>query len=199
VPVESNVRVLGIDPGSRFMGYGVVEERRGRRVHVGHGVIKVDAGAPLHERLRVLHAELTGALRRFKPQAVAVEGVFTFRNARSALVLGHARGVALLAAAQAGLPVYEYPPARVKRSVGAGGADGKEAIARMVCSLLQIEAIEQADASDALAVALCHINQGRLAGLVTGSSRGTRSRSRKATAALLADRLSPSYRRPEAR
>ena len=181
------------------MGYGVVEERRGRLVHVGHGVIQVDAGAPLHERLLVLHSELTGALRQFKPQGVAVEGVFTFRNARSALVLGHARGVALLAAAQAGLPVYEYPPARVKRSVGAGGADGKEAVARMVCSLLRIEAIERADASDALAVALCHLNQGRVAGLVTSGSRGTRGRSRKGAAALLADRLSPSYRRPEAR
>ncbi len=193
------MRVLGIDPGSRLMGYGVVEERRGRLVHVSHGVIKVDADAPLHERLMVLHAELTGVLRQFKPQGVAVEGVFTFRNARSALVLGHARGVALLAAAQAGLPVYEYAPARVKRSVGAGGADGKESIARMVCSLLQIESVERADASDALAVALCHLNQGRLAGLVTGNSRGARSRSRKGAAALLSDRLSPSYRRPEAR
>jgi crossover junction endodeoxyribonuclease RuvC len=87
----------------------------------------------------------------------------------------------------------------VKRAVGAGGADGKESIARMVCSLLQIEAIERADASDALAVALCHLNQGRLAGLVTGNTRGARSRSRKGAAALLSDRLSPSYRRPEAR
>ncbi len=192
------MRVLGVDPGSRFMGYGVVEERRGRLAHVGHGVIKVDADAPLHQRLMVLHAELTGVLRQLRPQAVAVEGVFTFRNARSALVLGHARGVALLAAAQAGLPVYEYPPARVKRSVGAGGADGKEAVARMVCSLLKLEAIERADASDALAVALCHLNQGRLAGLVVsgGSARG---KGRKGAAALLADRLSPSYRRPEAR
>ena len=193
------MRVLGIDPGSRLMGYGVVEERRGRRVHVGHGVIKVDAEAPLHERLMVLHAGLTGVLRQFKPQGVAVEGVFTFRNARSALVLGHARGVALLAAAQAGVSVYEYPPARVKRSVGAGGADGKDAVARMVCALLQIEAIERADASDALAVALCHLNQGRVAGLVTGGTRGARGRGRKGAAALLADRLSPSYRRPEAR
>lgn len=193
------MRVLGVDPGSRFMGYGVVEERRGRLTHVAHGVIKVDADAPLHERLLVLHAELTGALRQLKPEAVAVEGVFTFRNARSALVLGHARGVALLAAAQAGLPVFEYPPAKVKRSVGAGGADGKDAIARMVCSLLGLEEIERADASDALAVALCHLNQGRAAGLLAGSSRGARAKGRKGAASLLADRLSPSYRRPEAR
>jgi crossover junction endodeoxyribonuclease RuvC len=178
------------------MGFGVVEERRGRLVHVGHGVIKVDPEAPLHQRLMVLHAELTAALRRFRPQAVAVEGVFTFRNARSALVLGHARGVALLAAAQAGVAVHEYPPARVKRSVGAGGADGKDAVARMVCALLKLEEIERADASDALAVALCHLNQGRAAGLGVGSSSGKR---RKGAAALLADRLSPSYRRPEAR
>jgi len=197
--VESNVRVLGVDPGSRFMGYGVVEERKGRLLHVAHGVIKVDPDAPLHHRLMVLHAELTGALRQLKPEAVAVEGVFTFRNARSALVLGHARGVALLAAAQAGLPVYEYPPAKVKRSVGAGGADGKDAIARMVCSLLRIDEIERADASDALAVALCHLNQGRAAGLLSGSARGARAKGRKGAAALLADRLSPSYRRPEAR
>ena len=109
------MRVLGIDPGSRFMGYGVVEERRGRLAHVGHGVIKVDADAPLELRLKELHDSLLTALKLYKPQAVAVEGVFTFRNARSALILGHARGVALLAAAQVGLSVHEYAPARVKR------------------------------------------------------------------------------------
>ncbi|MDC0709161.1 crossover junction endodeoxyribonuclease RuvC [Stigmatella sp. ncwal1] len=190
------MRVLGVDPGSRFMGYGVVEERRGQLVHLGHGVIKVDPEAPLHQRLMVLHVELTAVLKKYRPESVAVEGVFTFRNARSALVLGHARGVALLAAAQAGLPVHEYAPARVKRSVGAGGASGKDAIARMVCSLLKLEAIERADASDALAVALCHLNQGRVAGLAPA---GSSSKRRKGAASLLADRLSPSYRRPEAR
>lgn len=190
------MRVLGVDPGSRFMGYGVVEERRNRLVHVGHGVIKVDPEAPLHQRLMVLHADLSARLRQYQPDAVAVEGVFTFRNARSALVLGHARGVALLAAAQAGLSVHEYPPAKVKRSVGAGGADGKDAVARMVCALLKLEAIERADASDALAVALCHLNHGRMGALVASGTGGKR---RKGAAALLADRLSPSYRRPEAR
>ncbi len=181
------------------MGYGVVEERRGRLAHIAHGVIKVDPDAPLHHRLMVLHAELTGRLKQYRPEAVSVEGVFTFRNARSALVLGHARGVALLAAAQANLPVFEYPPAKVKRSVGAGGGDGKDAVGRMVCSLLQLEEIERADASDALAVALCHLNQGRAAALGVGSSRGARAKRSKGAAALLADRLSPSYRRPEAR
>ena len=191
------MRVLGIDPGSRFMGYGVVEERRGRLAHVGHGVIKVDADAPLELRLKELHDSLLTALKLYKPQAVAVEGVFTFRNARSALILGHARGVALLAAAQVGLPVHEYAPARVKRSVGAGGAADKDAVARMVCTFLELEEIERADASDALAVALCHLNQSR-AGVPVSAGKVSKSR-RKSAQSQLADRLVPSYRRPEAR
>jgi crossover junction endodeoxyribonuclease RuvC len=191
------LRVLGIDPGSRFMGYGVVEERRGRLAHVGHGVIKVDADAPLELRLKELHDSLLTALKLYKPQAVAVEGVFTFRNARSALILGHARGVALLAAAQVGLAVHEYAPARVKRSVGAGGAADKDAVARMVCTFLELEEIERADASDALAVALCHLNQSR-AGVPVSASKVPRTR-RKSGQSQLADRLVPSYRRPEAR
>ncbi|MFY1828741.1 crossover junction endodeoxyribonuclease RuvC [Myxococcus fulvus] len=190
------MRVLGVDPGSRFMGYGVVEEKRGRLVHVGHGVIKVDEGAPLAFRLKELHAALSAQLAQFRPEAVAVEGVFTFRNARSALVLGHARGVALLAAAQVSLPVFEYPPAKVKKSVGAGGADGKDAVARMVKTLLGLQAVDlgRADASDALAVALCHLNHGRAAIPTAGPT----TQKRKGAAALLADRLAPSYRRPEA-
>lgn len=189
------MRVLGVDPGSRFMGYGVVEERRGKPVHVGHGVIKVDPEAPLALRLKELHGQLLTALQLYRPQAVAVEGVFTFRNARSALVLGHARGVALLAAAQVGLPVYEYAPAKVKKAVGAGGADGKDAVARMIKTFLQIDEVERADASDALAVALCHLNMGRAVAPVSASVGGKK---RKGAAALLADRLKPSYRRPEA-
>jgi crossover junction endodeoxyribonuclease RuvC len=191
------LRVLGIDPGSRFMGYGVVEERRGRLVHVGHGVIKVDPDDPLELRLKELYDSLLTALKLYKPQAVAVEGVFTFRNARSALILGHARGVALLAAAQAGLPVHEYAPARVKRSVGAGGSADKDAVGRMVCTFLELEEIERADASDALAVALCHLNQSR-AGVPVSAGKVPRSR-RKSAQSQLADRLVPSYRRPEAR
>ncbi|NVJ05781.1 crossover junction endodeoxyribonuclease RuvC [Myxococcus sp. AM001] len=191
------MRVLGVDPGSRFMGFGVVEEKRGRLVHVGHGVIKGDPALPLSDRLRDLHGALTAALVKYRPDAVAVEGVFTFRNARSALVLGHARGVALLAAAQAGLAVFEYAPAKVKKAVGAGGADGKDAVARMVRTFLELEAsaLERADASDALAVALCHLNHGRAA-VPAASASGKK---RKGAAALLADRLAPAYRRPEAR
>lgn len=81
------MRVLGVDPGSRFMGFGVVEEKKGKLVHLGHGVIKVVESAPLAERLKDLHAALSAALQRYQPEAVAVEGLFTHRNARSALVL----------------------------------------------------------------------------------------------------------------
>ncbi|MBF5042569.1 crossover junction endodeoxyribonuclease RuvC [Aggregicoccus sp. 17bor-14] len=196
------MRVLGVDPGSRFMGYGVVEERRGRLVHVGHGVIKVDPDAPLEQRLMVLHTELAHAIALYKPAAVAVEGLFTFRNARSALVLGHARGVALLAASQAGLSVHEYAPSRVKKAVGAGGADGKDAVARMVRIVLQMPELahERADSSDALAVALCHLNlhRGALASGAAQPAQKSGARGKKGAFAHLEGRLSPSYKRPEA-
>lgn len=202
------MRVLGVDPGSRFMGYGVVEERRGKLLHVGHGVIKVDPDAPLEERLKTLHAELCTALALYKPQAVAVEGLFTFRNARSALVLGHARGVALLAASQAGLSVHEYSPSRVKKAVGAGGADGKDAVARMVRIVLQMPELahERADSSDALAVALCHLNLHRTSLSASGSASSSAAtpaaksgaRGKKGAFAHLEGRLRPSYKRPEA-
>jgi crossover junction endodeoxyribonuclease RuvC len=191
------MRVLGIDPGSRLMGYGVVEQRAGRTHHVGHGVIRVDEEAPLEQRLKELFGALGQVLTLYRPQSVAVEGVFTFRNARSALILGHARGVALLAASQAGLAVHEYPPAKVKRSVGAGGADSKGAVARMVALLLEKPELveEKADASDALAVALCHLAHVKvpLPRAPQAASKGAR---RKGAHALLADRLKPAAYRP---
>jgi crossover junction endodeoxyribonuclease RuvC len=188
------LRVLGIDPGSRFMGYGVVEEAGGRLRHVAHGVIRAGEGA-LELRLRRIGEELRRALQLFRPEAVAVEGVFTLRNPRSALILGHARGVALLVAAEGDLPVHEYSPARVKRAVGAGGADGKEAVARMVRTFLQVAEIERADASDALAVAICHLNaaRGRLVARA-GSTARPRKRGGGRFAAL-AERLAPAYQR----
>ncbi len=185
------MRVLGIDPGSRFMGYGVVEETSGQLRHVGHGVLKVDPSAALELRLVDLFDGITQALALYRPAAVAVEGLFTCRNARSALVLGHARGVALLAAARSQLPVFEYSPARVKKAVGAGGADGKDAVARMVTTFLKLPPLERSDASDALAVALCHLNQARGGG-VPAPSRSGKGRQ---GFALLANRLAPAYQR----
>ena len=133
----------------------------------------------------MIFEELNRVIDVYKPHVVAVEGVFTHKNARSALILGHARGVALLMAARAGLQVFENAPARVKRSVGAGGNDSKESVARMVTMLLKLnKALERSDAYDALAVALCHAHSMRspLAG-----------RAGKRAASDFASRLSPSF------
>jgi crossover junction endodeoxyribonuclease RuvC len=174
-----------VDPGTRFLGYGVVEERRGHLSHVAHGVIRSPASA-LEQRLAHIFTELSAALAIYRPDAVAVEGVFAMRNPRSALVLGHARGIALLAAGQKGLAVFEYSPAKVKRSVGAGGGDGKEGVQRMVKAFLGIPTIERADASDALALAICHLNAAKAGSAAMPPSRA---------AAAFSERLSPSYRR----
>lgn len=197
------MRVLGIDPGSRFTGFGVVDQVGARLAHVGHGVIRLDGDSALALRLDAIFRGLCAALDTYRPDAVAVEGVFTFKNARSALILGHARGIALLVAAQRSLPVFEYPPARVKKAVGAGGASDKDAVARMVKTFLSLPAIERADASDALAVAICHLNHARQSLCSSGSSRPARSgaggASLKARAfAALGERMKPAYEGPRA-
>lgn len=181
------MRVLGIDPGSRYTGFGIVEGQGGRLVHVVHGVIRAGSSDPLENRLDQIFHQLGGVIARFRPEAVAVEGLFSFKNARSALILGHARGVALLAAARVGVSVHEYPPARVKKSVGARGAGGKDQVARMVSRLLGIDEIPRADATDALAVAICHLHQARGPGVLRRSGAARR----KVGFASLGERLSP--------
>jgi crossover junction endodeoxyribonuclease RuvC len=179
-------RVLGIDPGSRVVGWGVVEARGSALLHVAHGVLRLDPSAPLEQRLVELFARLSEILRSQAPTAVAVEGVFTFRNARSALVLGQARGVALLVAARAGLAVHEYAPALVKRAIGVGGAGAKEAVSRAVSAFLGLSAAPRADATDALAVAVCHLHR--------ATSPFPRRRARSGSADL-ADRIRPAVLR----
>ena len=150
--------ILGIDPGTQYLGLGLVERRGGRHVHLAHFLLEPRLHGELPEKLAYIHQGIAEIIRVHRPDEVAVEGVFYAKNARSAIILAHARGVALLAAAQAGLKVFEYPPASVKRAVGASGAAGKESVTRMVCTLLGLEKIERADCADALAVALCHLN-----------------------------------------
>lgn len=155
------VRVLGLDPGSQRTGYGLVQAGpRGRAVFVAAGVISAPAGLAPPWRLQKIHQELCQVIARQRPLEMAVEGVFAAQNARTAIMLGQARGVALLAAAQAGLEVFEYPPAAVKKALtGAGRAD-KEQVQRMVRVVLGVEEPLGLDASDALAIAICHL-QGR--------------------------------------
>ncbi len=149
-------RVLGIDPGLRRTGWGVIEIAGNRLRHVGHGVVDTDARASVPERLRALHDGLVEIVARFAPDEAAVEESFVNRNPDSTLKLGLARGVALLAPALAGLPVHEYAANRIKKAlVGAGHAD-KEQVALMVRHLLPGVGEATADATDALAAAICH-------------------------------------------
>jgi len=148
--------LLGIDPGLRFTGWGVIAVDGSRLRHVADGVIATDGAAPVPERLKALHDALTMLLAEWRPDEAAVEETYVNRNGTATLKLGYARGVALLAPALAGIPVAEYGAKAVKRAVvGTGGAE-KDQVAMMVRRLLPGATLRRADAADALAVAICH-------------------------------------------
>ena len=152
--------VLGIDPGTATTGYGLVQENRdGSLTAVSFGVIKTEAGKPMPERLLSLYGELSEILLLHRPQSGAVEKLFFQRNVTTALSVGQARGVVLLALAQNELPVAEYTPMEIKQAVaGYGGAD-KQQVQQMVRALLDLDEVPRPDdAADALAVAICHLH-----------------------------------------
>lgn len=155
--------ILGIDPGIAITGYGIIVDKEGEARTRAYGAILTPADEPLPARLARLYEQLCDLIAHHRPTAVAVEELFFARNARTALTVGHARGVVLLAVAQAGLPLYQYKPAEVKLAVtGYGGAD-KRQIQEMVRLLLALETVPQPDdAADALALALCHYHSQRL-------------------------------------
>jgi len=155
--------VLGIDPGSHATGYGVVSTGPVARMLAG-GVIRTSAKAPLAQRLQEIHLGVTGVLEEFPVQAMAVENLFNAKNARSSLILGHARGVVLLAGAQAGLEVAEYAPREIKQALTGNGAATKEQVRFMVMRLLGLKEEMPLDMSDALAVALAYASRNRLGG-----------------------------------
>jgi crossover junction endodeoxyribonuclease RuvC len=151
------MRIFGIDPGSIRTGYGCVQTDGSRHRLVTCGAISTGAGATLPDRLHRIHDQLTSLLRDTVPDCVVIENLFHARNVRSALTLGHARGVAVLAAVQAGCPVMEYTPAEIKLAVVGHGRAEKPQVQRMVMLLLGLDtAPTPHDASDALAVAICH-------------------------------------------
>jgi crossover junction endodeoxyribonuclease RuvC len=163
------VRVFGIDPGSARTGYGCVETDGSRHRIITCGAIGISASASFPDKLFEIHRRLAELLAECEPEAVAIESVFFSTNARSALKLGHARGVAVLAAVQAGLPVAEYTPAEIKRAVVGYGRADKPQVQHMVKLLLGLAALPSPhDAADALAVALCHLNssQGAIAAAI---------------------------------
>jgi crossover junction endodeoxyribonuclease RuvC len=150
------IRLLGIDPGLRFTGWGLIDVDGNRLIHVADGVIATDSDTAVPVRLKVLHDALQGLLAQHRPQEAAVEETYVNRNGSATLKLGYARGVALLAPAVAGIPVTEYAAKTVKMAVvGTGGAE-KEQVTMMVRRLLPGSILRRADAADALAVAICH-------------------------------------------
>jgi crossover junction endodeoxyribonuclease RuvC len=166
------VLVLGVDPGTAITGYGLVREEADRLALVACGAITTPAGHPLAVRLQAIYRGLRRIVEQHAPDAGAVEELFFSRNVRTALSVGHARGVALLALADAGLPISEYKPLEVKQAVaGYGGAD-KRQVQEMVRMLLDLDAVpEPDDAADATAVAICHIHSARMAALLAEADR----------------------------
>jgi crossover junction endodeoxyribonuclease RuvC len=158
------VKVFGIDPGSTRTGYGCVETDGTRHHLMCCGALAAPAGAAFGDRLHVIHDGLTRLLQEQAPDCVAIENLFHARNVRSALQLGHARGVALLAVVQAGVPVVEYSPAEIKVAVVGYGRAEKAQVQQMVKVLLGLDSVPSPhDAADALAAALCHIHSGTAA------------------------------------
>jgi len=162
---KENLRILGIDPGSRATGYGIIAKRGNRLYYVTCGIIRLGDKYSFSDRLKIIFDGLCEVIATHKPAIAAVEDVFVAANPRTALKLGHARGVAVLAALHNGLPVHDYTPRMVKQAVvGYGNAD-KNQVQQMVRVLLQLSAAPGSDAADALAVAMCHANQTILDGI----------------------------------
>ncbi|WP_322798552.1 crossover junction endodeoxyribonuclease RuvC [Thermoflexus sp.] len=160
------MRVLGIDPGIAITGYGLVEDRAGDLEALAYGDIRTPAEEPLPLRLRRLYEAIRALLQRYQPDVAAVERVFFGRNVTTAFAVGQARGVALLALAQAEIPVYEYTPADVKQALVGYGSAPKAQIQAMVRMLLRLPEIPRPDdVADALAVAICHLNHARLSAM----------------------------------
>jgi len=155
------VKIFGIDPGSGRTGYGCIEIVGSRHRLVICGSLSAPARSTFPEKLHYIHAGLGALLARHRPDCVAVESIFHARNVHSALKLGHARGVALLAASEAGLEVVEYAPAEIKRAVVGYGRAEKRQVQHMIKLLLGLDAVPSPhDAADALAVAICHVHSG---------------------------------------
>lgn len=152
-------RIIGIDPGSRVTGYGVIDTDRGRLYFVACGVVKTTPDYPFANRLNEIFEGLNQVIQVHEPAVAAIEEVFLATNPRSALKLGHARGAAVVAAMQNGLAVHDYSPRAIKQAVVGYGQAEKEQVQHMVQVLLELSGRPSPDAADALAVAICHANQ----------------------------------------
>lgn len=165
--------VLGIDPGLANVGYGVVARRGGRLVALDGGMIRTTSAEPIERRLVTVHDRVRALLTIHDCMSVALEDLYFGRNVSSAFAVGQARGVCVLAAAQQGLPAVSYTPQQIKAAVCGHGGAGKEQVARMVRALLTLSSTPKPDhVTDALAVAICHINAAPLADAITAAAAG---------------------------
>jgi crossover junction endodeoxyribonuclease RuvC len=168
--------VLGVDPGTAITGYGIVRSDGEVLEPVTYGVITTAAGEPFSRRLQHLYRELLALIDRYHPSEGSVEELFFARNARTALSVGHARGVILLALAEAGLAIYEYTPLQVKQAITGYGRATKDQVQQMVRLLLCLGEIPQPDdAADALAIAICHAHSSSVAVRLAQDAQETRS------------------------
>jgi crossover junction endodeoxyribonuclease RuvC len=158
------VIALGIDPGTRRLGWGVVSRAGNRLTHIAHGVIALDGSESIASRLVEIEGQLTQVIRQHRPTVSSVESLFFNKDAQAAAKLGHARGVVLLCLAREGIPIAEYAPAKIKRTIAGNGQADKRQVALMVRAGLALDALPPVDASDALAIAMTHL---RLGGLLT--------------------------------
>jgi len=152
------LRAIGIDPGSRYTGYGVVEGDGSRLQHVLNGTVCMASHLAFPERLKIIYKELTAVIRDCQPECMAIEDVFFAKNVKSALKLGQARGAAILAGVNAGLPIFEYSALEIKQAVVGYGKASKEQVAQMIQYLFRLREPLNPNAADALATAICHLN-----------------------------------------
>ena len=160
------MRVLGIDPGTRITGYGIIEKSGSLLAHVENGCLTTRPRDSVPSRLEEIYRGILEVLEKFRPDVVAIEEAFFAKNVATSLRLGESRGVALLAASQKKLPIFEYAPREVKQAITGFGQATKEQVQEMVRRLLKLGEVAQEDASDALAVAICHSNSARLKEMV---------------------------------
>jgi crossover junction endodeoxyribonuclease RuvC len=164
------MRIFGIDPGTINLGYGVVDNEDGMHM-VGCGVVRLSSRTPIGERLCSLYNELTGIIQEYRPDEVAIEEPFVGHNIRSALAIGRAQAIAILVAAKQGLPIYYYSPTQIKEQVTSYGRSDKQQVQAMVEIQLGLKQTPHpSDAADALAVAICHVQQSRFTRWLAGGA-----------------------------
>jgi crossover junction endodeoxyribonuclease RuvC len=172
----TGITVLGLDPGTRHFGWGVVQRVGTKLTHIAHGVVNVASEGPLGERLVAIESALVDVVAKCTPFEASIESLFFAKDASAAAKLGHARGVGLLVCARAGLAVYEYPPARVKLTVAGAGRADKAQVAQMIRVMLGLAVTPPPDAADALAIAVTHLQGRALPGTRVPISRASSDR-----------------------